>query len=277
MDAQLTIQRPFDANPEELVLAVTAEISGFAGPWLLVPAEAAAAWTVGTCLGLEQGRPLFRVAARGLWPQQSAGEVAASLGRCCLWLAPMEGHHCDEGPLPVRAWKPGYSLAWVTLSDKGSRGERPDESGPLVEALVRERLPVCLARGHILPDERSEIEALLTTLARIEGFDLILTTGGTGVAPRDVTPEATLRVIDKRLPGFEQAMMQTALAKTPYAALSRAVAGTAGTSLVVNLPGSPKAVRENLSAILPAFEHTLRKLQGDPADCATLEPAGGRP
>jgi molybdenum cofactor synthesis domain-containing protein len=120
----------------------------------------------------------------------------------------------------------------------------------------------------VLPDEERRIRALLTHLALEDGFDLICTTGGTGVAPRDVTPEATLSVIEKRMAGFERAMTAASLAKTPRAAVSRAVCGTLGGALILNLPGSPKAVRECLAAVLPAVAHTIEKLQGDPADCA---------
>ncbi len=163
----------------------------------------------------------------------------------------------------------GFALAWITLSDKGAAGLRADASGPLIEELARAEMPLCFARGFVLPDEERQIAALLMQLALVDGFDFICTTGGTGVAPRDVTPEATLRVIEKRLPGFERAMTLTSLAKTPRGAVSRAVCGTLGGAVVVNLPGSPKAVRECLGAVLPAVAHTIEKLQGDPADCAT--------
>ncbi|MBU1229639.1 MAG: MogA/MoaB family molybdenum cofactor biosynthesis protein [Proteobacteria bacterium] len=162
----------------------------------------------------------------------------------------------------------GFALAWITLSDKGAAGQRVDASGPLVEELVRGAMPLSLARGFVLPDEERGLRALLTQLALLDGFDLICTTGGTGVAPRDVTPEATAAVIEKRLPGFERAMTATSLAKTPFGAVSRAVCGTLGGAVIVNLPGSPKAVRECLGALLPALAHTIEKLQGDPADCA---------
>ncbi|MDR3641408.1 MAG: MogA/MoaB family molybdenum cofactor biosynthesis protein [Humidesulfovibrio sp.] len=164
----------------------------------------------------------------------------------------------------------GFALAWITLSDKGAAGQREDASGPLIEALASTAMPLCLARGFVLPDEERQIAALLSQLALSDGFDLICTTGGTGVAPRDVTPEATLRVIEKRMPGFERAMTLTSLAKTPRGAVSRAVCGTLGGALVLNLPGSPKAVRECLGAVLPAVAHTIEKLQGDPTDCATI-------
>lgn len=166
--------------------------------------------------------------------------------------------------------KNGPSLAWITLSDKGSRGERTDESGPLIADMVGETLNLSLIKGFVLPDVEEELRALLTHLALEAGFDLILTTGGTGVAPRDVTPEATLAVIEKRLPGFERAMTAASLEKTPHGAISRAVAGTLGDSIIVNMPGSPKAVKECLEPLLPVFRHTIEKLQGDQSDCATL-------
>lgn len=164
----------------------------------------------------------------------------------------------------------GYSLAWVTLSDKGSQGKRVDESGPLVGELVGNSLELAFVQGFIIPDEADQLKGLLVDLALNQGFDLVLTTGGTGVAPRDITPEATLAVIDKRLPGFERAMTATSLAKTPHGAISRAVAGTLAQTLIVNMPGSPKAVAECLEPLLPTLRHTLEKLQGDPSDCATL-------
>lgn len=164
----------------------------------------------------------------------------------------------------------GYSLAWITLSDKGSAGKRTDESGPLVGKLVAEKLDLALIQGFIIPDEVDQLKGLLTDLALVQGFDLVLTTGGTGVGPRDVTPEATLAVIEKRLPGFERAMTAASLAKTPHGAISRAVAGTLGQAVIVNMPGSPKAVAECLEPLLPTFRHTLEKLQGDPSDCAVL-------
>ena len=164
----------------------------------------------------------------------------------------------------------GYALAWITLSDKGSRGERVDESGPLVGKLTGKTLALNLIQGFVIPDETGELKGLLVDLALNQGFDLILTTGGTGVAPRDITPEATLAVIEKRLPGYERAMTAASLVKTPHGAISRAVAGTLGRALIVNMPGSPKAVAECLEPLLPTFRHTLEKLQGDPSDCAAL-------
>lgn len=164
----------------------------------------------------------------------------------------------------------GYALAWITLSDKGAAGKRTDESGPLIGKLVGENLPLSLVQGFIIPDEPNQLKGLMVDLALNQGVDLIMTTGGTGVGPRDITPEATLAVIEKRLPGYERAMTGASLAKTPHGAISRAVAGTLGNALVVNMPGSPKAVAECLEPLLPTLRHTLEKLQGDPSDCAEL-------
>ena len=114
--------------------------------------------------------------------------------------------------------------------------------------------------------EREIIEALKKSADQLKA-DLILTTGGTGLSPRDVTPDATLKVIDKEVPGFAEAMRAESLKKTPHAMISRAIVGIRGSSLIVNLPGSPKSVRENLSVILPALPHALSKLKGDPSEC----------
>lgn len=167
----------------------------------------------------------------------------------------------------LRWEREGWSLAWITLSDKGSRGEREDTAGPLVAEMAAQAMSLSLASGFLLPDDEGPLRALLADLALVQGFDLVVTTGGTGVAPRDVAPDATLAVIEKRLPGFERAMTLESLAKTPRAVISRAVAGTLGQTLIVNLPGSPKAVRECFGAVLPAMTHALEKLQGDPSDC----------
>ncbi|MCG8531657.1 MAG: MogA/MoaB family molybdenum cofactor biosynthesis protein [Desulfovibrionales bacterium] len=183
-----------------------------------------------------------------------------------MWVK-MSGAMKDRDTAAVRVVKNSMSLAWITLSDKGARNLRVDGSGPLIEKLVRETYALSYARGFIIPDEERQLRQLLTDLALAQQFDCILTTGGTGVSPRDVTPEATLGVIEKRLKGFEQAMMAVSLDKTPHAVISRAIAGTLGNSLIVNMPGSTKAVSETLTAILPAVGHTLAKLQGDPADC----------
>ncbi len=158
--------------------------------------------------------------------------------------------------------------AVVTLSDKGSKGERIDRSGEKIKEVLM-KIGIEVFYHRILPDE---IDLIVEELVKLcdEGYDLIITTGGTGVSPRDVTPDATLKVIEKRLHGFEIAMMSESLKKTPYAMISRAVVGTRGKTLIVNLPGNPRAVEENLSVILPVLHHTIEKLQGSSEDCEKL-------
>jgi len=157
--------------------------------------------------------------------------------------------------------------AVLTISDKGSRGERVDASGPVVAQLL-ETIGVPVVLQTIIPDEREIIAAQLIRCADIEHFDLIVTTGGTGVAPRDVTPEATKSVIDRELPGMAEAMRMESFKKTPHAVISRAVCGIRGQTLIVNLPGSPRAAAENLQTILRAIPHTIEKIHGDPTECA---------
>jgi molybdenum cofactor synthesis domain-containing protein len=156
------------------------------------------------------------------------------------------------------------TAAILTISDKGSKGERQDLSGPAVAEML-----VGVAEAlfcDILPDDRAQIsERLLSYAGRV---DLILTTGGTGLSPRDVTPEATLDVVERVVPGIAEAMRAEGLKKTRNAMLSRAVAGVRGETLIVNLPGSPRAVRENLSVLLEILPHAIEKIKGDTGDCA---------
>ncbi len=157
--------------------------------------------------------------------------------------------------------------AVITVSDLGFRGEREDRSGQaLVDRLEAEGFEILFK--IIIPDEYAEIRKVLADLADGEKPALILTTGGTGVSPRDVTPEATLSVIERAVPGMAEAMRAASLQKTPHAMISRAVAGIRGKTLIINLPGSPKGALENLEVILPALPHALDKIQGDPSDCA---------
>ena len=160
-----------------------------------------------------------------------------------------------------------FTAAVVTVSDRSFRGERPDGSGPVVKELL-EGAGYRVVRVEIVPDEQREIEGVLTALADKEDVALVATTGGTGFAPRDVTPEATIAVCQRLAPGIPEAMRQASLAITSRAMLSRAAAGIRGRTLIVNLPGSPKAARENLEAVLPALDHGLAMLRGGPADCA---------
>lgn len=160
-----------------------------------------------------------------------------------------------------------FKVAILTISDKGSKGEREDSSGPLIQEMIKD-LPAEVVHYEIIPDEKETIVQALEKIADQSEADLILTTGGTGMSPRDVTPDATLKVIDREVPGFAEAMRAESLKKTPHAMISRAIAGIRGSTLIVNLPGSPKSVKENLAVILPALPHALSKLKGDPSECA---------
>lgn len=161
-----------------------------------------------------------------------------------------------------------FSVGIITISDKGARGEREDKSGPAIKEMVT-ALPAVVKICEIVPDSKDIIANTIKKFADNKKLDLIITTGGTGVSPRDVTPEATREVIEKELPGMAEAMRAEGLKKTPHAMISRAVVGMRHRSLIVNLPGSPKAVRENLSAILPALPHALSKIKGDETECAS--------
>ena len=154
----------------------------------------------------------------------------------------------------------------ITISDQGSRGERKDLSGEEIKQLIR-HLPAEVSAYTIIPDEADIIAATLIAYADEKKLDLVITSGGTGLSPRDVTPEATRKVIEREVPGMAEAMRAASLAKTPFGMLSRGIAGTRGHTLIINLPGSPKAVRENLSTLLPVIPHALDKLQGDPTEC----------
>lgn len=151
----------------------------------------------------------------------------------------------------------------LTVSDRSARGERPDASGPALEKEIEEQ-GWQVKRKTIVPDDLEAIRNLLVSWADAGELDLILTTGGTGFSPRDVTPEATLAAIERSAPGLAEAMRATSLAVTPHAMLSRAVAGVRGRTLIINLPGSPKAAIENFQVVSPVLPHAAQLLREDP-------------
>ena len=156
--------------------------------------------------------------------------------------------------------------AVLTISDRGFRGEREDRSGPAVQETLT-KAGFSIVQFEVLLDDQHIIERQLKYLADESCLDLVVTTGGTGVSPQDVTPDATLAVVDRQVPGMAEAMRAVSLSKTPHALLSRAVVGIRGQTLIINLPGSVKAARENLEVVIPALKHALEKIQGDPSEC----------
>jgi molybdopterin adenylyltransferase len=167
---------------------------------------------------------------------------------------------------PIRA-------AVVTLSDKASAGLRADASGPLLVELLA-GMGAVTRDAVVIPDDQPTIERTLIELADSGAIDLILTTGGTGLAPRDCTPEATLAVADRVAPGFAEAMRAASLAVTPHAMLSRAVSAVRKKTLIINMPGSPRACREHFAVVAPVLEHAVETLRGEAFECATVRPAG---
>jgi molybdenum cofactor synthesis domain-containing protein len=163
-----------------------------------------------------------------------------------------------------------FKVGILTISDKGSRRERRDKSGEAIHEILSS-MDVRIVNYDIIPDEKELIISKLVKWVDEDNLDVLITTGGTGLTPRDVTPEATLAVVDRIVPGFAEAMRAESLKKTPTAILSRAVAGTRGKCLIINLPGSPKAVRECLQVILPALPHAVETLKGQAGECGTAE------
>ncbi len=150
----------------------------------------------------------------------------------------------------------------LTCSDKGSKGKRIDTSGPLIQKIIEKKLPAEMVKYTIVPDEKEIIISFLKRWADKDKLALIFTTGGTGLAKRDVTPEATKKVIDYEIPGFGEIMRIEGYKKTPFALLSRAIAGVRKKTLIINLPGSERAVKENLDFILSVIPHTLEIIAG---------------
>ncbi|MCU0595208.1 MAG: MogA/MoaB family molybdenum cofactor biosynthesis protein [Desulfobacterota bacterium] len=162
----------------------------------------------------------------------------------------------------------GFPTGVLTISDKGSQGKRDDESGRTAVRLLQEA-GFSVVQTKIVPDDRQQIARTLTEWADKECLSLVVTSGGTGLSPSDLTPQAMKEIIDFEVPGMAEAMRAESLKRTPHAMISRAMAGVRKRCLIINLPGSPGGVRDNLSVVLPALRHALEKLGGDTADCAT--------
>lgn len=155
----------------------------------------------------------------------------------------------------------------ITVSDRSAKGLREDKAGPAIEQLLSAwQIDIC--NTEVIPDEKGLICDTLVQWSDKGDIDLILTTGGTGVSPRDVTPEATAEICQRLVPGMAEAMRAESLKKTPHAMISRAVVGIRNGVLIINLPGSPKGAVENLEVLIPALRHAIDKIQGDPTDCA---------
>ncbi|MFH1147384.1 MAG: MogA/MoaB family molybdenum cofactor biosynthesis protein [Pseudomonadota bacterium] len=161
-----------------------------------------------------------------------------------------------------------YTVSVITVSDTGFEGKREDVSGREIRRVLEES-GYRVVSNTIVPDDLHRIAGLLERLADVDGVDLVVTTGGTGVSPRDLTPEATSMVIEKSVPGIPEAMRAAGFLKTPRAILSRGITGIRNKTLIINLPGSPKGAVENLSVVLSAIPHALDKIKGDISECAS--------
>ena len=161
----------------------------------------------------------------------------------------------------------GFTAGVLTISDKGSQGLREDKSGDVVTAMLTEA-GLSVIKKAVVPDDRTLLSHTLVKWVDQNKLSLIVTSGGTGLSPRDITPHAMEDVMDYPVPGMAEAMRASSLLKTPHAMISRAMVGVRKTTLIINLPGSPRAAEENLSVVLPALTHALSKLSGDMTDCA---------
>lgn len=180
----------------------------------------------------------------------------------------------DPAEVESRVARGVWQAVVLTISDRCSRGETRDTAGPAVAAMIRGELGAHLFAAEVLPDEEDRIARRLKHYADGHSIDVVLTVGGTGFAPRDVTPEATREVLHRLAPGLDEAMRRESSASGPHAVLSRGVSGIRNSTLIINLPGSERAATENLRAILPALSHGLAKLRGDPSDCGRPEGGG---
>jgi molybdenum cofactor synthesis domain-containing protein len=162
---------------------------------------------------------------------------------------------------------PLIKVGILTASDRSSRGERKDESGLLLKSLIEERLGAEVVAYRVVPDDKPVIQKVIVHMADLFFCDLILTTGGTGLGPRDVTPEATKELIEKEIPGISEAIRRQSMKKTKFAMLSRAVAGVRGKTLIINLPGSPNAVQEAFEVLEDVLVHAIELVHGEVQDC----------
>lgn len=220
---------------------------------------------------LEVGETLLEVTQIGKQCHQDC-EIFQSVGECVmpregLFARVLQGGPIKEGD-SVKVWQ-GIPVGILTASDKGAAGEREDLSAREIEQAVA-GLPGRVVDYRILPDERKPLADAMSDMVDCHGVRLLLTTGGTGFAPRDVTPEATLAIIERQVPGLPEAMRRETARQTPSAILSRGIAGIRGKALIVNLPGSPRAVAECLAVILPVLPHALELLAGQGGECGRL-------
>lgn len=211
----------------------------------------------------ETGEAYFHVVGKIWLPGQGKKEETALLAP----LLEIRKTFAEKAELMLEVLKSPYACAIITLSDKGAQGLREDRTGPAISDMLLARFPDMPISRYLLEDEMASLKALLVDLALVQKISLIVTNGGTGVGPRDITPQVTLQVIDYELPGFSAVMNAASFNKTPNAIISRSVCGVLGRSLIINVPGSLKGATENLAVILPALAHALDKLNGDMTDC----------
>ncbi len=218
---------------------------------------------VGDLLGEEEKEPLFQI-------KDIQWKDIEGLKQRVYTLKVKRDRQLDKGWRECIRWREGYTLAIITLSDKGFEGEREDLAGPLVEKKLKEKLPITMCFRSLIGDHKYELLNLFMYYALTLRVDIIVTTGGTGVTSRDITPEVSSQIIEKRLPGFEYRLFSSGIKKTPHAIISRAICGILHSTLIINLPGSPKGAGEGIEAISNALPHTLDKLQDDPTECGSL-------